>query len=55
MDFQDPELNRIPEPTIQPRTNIAQLKVQLDALNAQENDALIEMMGGAQPQDFPNA
>ena len=55
MDFQDPELNRIPKPTIQPQTNIAQLKVQLDALNAQENDALIGMMGGAQSQDFPNA
>ena len=55
MDFQEPEMNRIPELTIQPQTNVAQLKVQLDALNAQENDTLIGMMGGVQPQDFPNA
>jgi len=54
-NFQDPEMNRIPKPTIQPRANVAQLKVQLDALNAQENNALIGMMGGAQPQDFPIA
>ena len=55
MDFQDPELNRVPEPTIQPQANIAQLKAQLDALNKQENDALIGLMGGGQSQDFPKA
>ena len=48
-------MNEIPGPTIQPHTNIAQLKAQLDALNAQENDVLIGMMEGGQPQDFPNA
>ena len=48
MDSQDPEMNRIPKPTIQPRANIAQLKAQLDALNEQENDALIGLMGGGQ-------
>jgi len=55
MDFQDPEMNEIPGPTIQPRANVAQLKAQLDALNEQENDALINMMGGGQSQDFPKA
>jgi len=48
MDFQDPELNRVPEPTIQPRANVAQLKAQLDALNEQENNTLIGLMGGGQ-------
>jgi len=33
MDFQDPELNKVPEPTIQPQANVAQLKAQLDALD----------------------
>jgi len=55
MDFQDPEMNEIPGPTIQPRANVAQLKAQLDALNEQENDALINLMGGGQSQDFPKA
>jgi len=55
MDFQDPEMNRVPEPTIQPRANVAQLKAQLDALNEQENDALINLMGGGQSQDFLKA
>jgi len=55
MDFQDPKMDRISKQTIQPQTNIAQLKAQLDALSTQENDALIGMMGGSQPQDFPNA
>jgi len=55
MDYQDPEMNKILGPTIQPQANITQLKAQLDALNAQENDTLIGLMGGAQPQDFPNA
>jgi len=55
MDYQDPEMDEIPGPSIQPWVNMALLKAQLDALNTQENDALIGMMGGAQPQDFPNA
>jgi len=55
MDFQDPEMNEIPGPTIQPRVNVAQLKAQLDALNKQENNALINLMGGGQSQDFPKA
>jgi len=49
MDFQDPEINEIPKPTIQPQMNIAQLKAQLDALSTLENDALFGMMGGSQP------
>jgi len=48
-------MNGIPGPTIQPRVNVAQLKEQLDALNEQENDALINLMGGGQSQDFPKA
>ena len=55
MDFQDPEMNGIPGPTIQPRANVAQLKVQLDALDNQENNALINLMGGGQAQDFLKA
>jgi len=55
MDFQEPEMSRIPGPTIQPQANVAQLKAQLDALNEQENDALIGLMGGGQSQDFPKA
>jgi len=55
MDFQDPEMNEIPGPTIQPRVNVAQLKAQLDALNDQENNALINLMGGGQAQDFLKA
>jgi len=53
MDFQEPEMHRIVKPTIQPQANVAQLKAQLDVLNIQENNMLIEMMGGT--QDFPNA
>jgi len=55
MDFQDPEMDEVSGPTIQPRANVAQLKAQLDALNEQENDALINLMGGGQSQDFPKA
>ena len=55
MNLQDPKMNRVSKPTIQPQANIAQLKAQLDALNDQENDALIGMMGGGQMQDFPKA
>jgi len=55
MDFQDPEMNEVPGLTIQPWANIAQLKAQLDALNKQENDALIDLMGGGQSQDFLKA
>ena len=55
MDFQDPDLNGILGPTIQPQANVAQLKVQLDALNEQENNALIGLIGGGQSQDFTKA
>ena len=55
MDFQDPEMNGIPGPTIQPQANVAQLKAQLDTLNEQENDALIGLMEGGQSQDFIKA
>jgi len=55
MDFQDPEMDEVPGPTIQPRANVAQLKAQLDALNEQENDALINLMGEGQSQDFLKA
>jgi len=49
MDYQDPEMNEILGPMIQPQANLAQLNTQLEALNTQEKDALIGMMGGAQP------
>jgi len=55
MDSQDPEMNRIPKPTIQPQANVAQLKAQLDALSEQENDTLIGLMRGGQSQDFIKA
>ena len=55
MDSQDPEMNRIPKPTIQPRANVAQIKAQLDALSEQENNTLIGLMRGGQSQDFIKA
>jgi len=55
MDSQDPEMNRLLEPTIQPWANIAQLRAQLDTLDDTEHNDLIQMMGKAQPQDFPSA
>ena len=49
MDEQNPEMDQIPEPTIHPQTNIAQLRAQLDALNNTEHDALMRMMGETHP------
>jgi hypothetical protein len=51
MDYDKP--NQIPMPMIQPRTNIATLKAQIDTLSPQDYEALISMM--EDPQDFHKA
>ena len=45
--------DQIPTPNIKPRINVAHIKAQIDMLSPQENDSLIDMMGGE--QDFPQA
>jgi hypothetical protein len=47
------DMQNVPQPTIAPRTNITNLKAQIDALSVEENDSLIEMMGSS--QDFTPA
>jgi hypothetical protein len=53
MDVVDEDMQRIPQPTITPQTNVSQLKAQIDALSTEDNDALIEAMGSS--QDFTPA
>jgi len=55
MDEQDPEMDQIPKPTIQPRANLAQLKACMDTLNDEEHDTLMRMMGETHLQDFLDA
>ena len=45
--------DQIPPLNIKPCINVAQIKAQIDMLSPQENDTLIDMMGGE--QDFPQA
>ena len=45
--------DQIPPPNIKPHINIAHIKAQIDMLSPQENDSLIDMMGGE--QGFPQA
>jgi hypothetical protein len=47
------DMQNIPQPTITPRTNVANLKAQIDSLSTKDNNALIEMMGST--QDFTPA
>jgi hypothetical protein len=53
MDIVDDDMQYVPQPNITPRTNVAQLKAQIDALSTEDNDALIEAMGSL--QDFTPA
>jgi hypothetical protein len=53
MDTNEDNMRSIPPPDITPRSTIASLKAQIDALSPTENDSLIEMMGAN--QDFTSA
>jgi hypothetical protein len=53
MDAIEEEMQSLPQPTITPWTNVANLKAQIDSLSSKDNDALIEMMGSI--QDFTPA
>jgi hypothetical protein len=53
MDATEEEMQSLPQPTITPRTNVANLKAQIDSLSSEDNDVLIEMMGFT--QDFTPA
>jgi hypothetical protein len=50
MDMVEDNMQNVPQPTIAPRTNVANLKAQIDSLSTEDNNALIEMMGST--QDF---
>jgi Zinc knuckle len=53
IDSMEEDMQNVPQPTIAPRTNVANLKVQIDALSVEDNDSLIEIMGSM--QDFTPA
>jgi hypothetical protein len=53
MDAAKEDMQNVPQPTIIPRTNVANLKAQIDSLSSEDNDMLIEMMGFT--QDFTPA
>jgi hypothetical protein len=53
MDAIEEDMQNVPQPTITLRTNVANLKAQIDSLSSKDNDALIEMMGTT--QDFTPA
>jgi hypothetical protein len=53
MDMVEDDMQHIPQPTIALRTNVANLKAQINSLSTKDNNALIEMMGSA--QDFTPA
>jgi len=55
MDNEDPEMNQIPGPTIRPQINLAQIGAQMNALTSEEYNELIQRMGEAHSQDFPEA
>jgi Zinc knuckle len=50
MDMVEDDIQNVPQPTITLRTNVTNLKAQIDSLSTEDNDALIEMMGST--QDF---
>jgi hypothetical protein len=50
MDAVDNNMQHVSQPNITPRTNVAHLKAQINALSTEDNDALIEAMGSS--QDF---
>jgi Zinc knuckle len=53
MDTTDDDMQNIPQPTIAPRVNVANLRAQIDSLSPKDNDTLIGMMGST--QDFTPA
>jgi len=55
MDYDDPEMDGLPEPTIQPKANLERIKAQLEALSNDKYNDLVRTMREAHPQDFPNA
>jgi hypothetical protein len=53
MDAAKEDMQNIPQPTITPRVDIANLRAQIDSLSLADSNTLIEMMGSA--QDFTPA
>jgi len=53
MDAMKEDMLNIPQLTITPQANVANLKTQIDSLSPEDNDMLIEMMGST--QDFTPA
>jgi hypothetical protein len=53
MDTTDKDMQNIPQPTIAPQVNVANLRAQINLLSPEDNDALIGMMGST--QDFTPA
>jgi hypothetical protein len=53
MDAVEDDMQYVLQPTIAPRTNVANLKAQINSLSTKDNNTLIEMMGSA--QDFTPA
>jgi hypothetical protein len=47
MDVTDEDMQSVPQPTITPWANVANLRAQINSLSPEDNDALIEMMGPA--------
>jgi len=55
MNDEDPEMDQVPGPTIQPQINIAQIGAQMNALTNEEYSELIQRMGETHLQDFLEA
>jgi Zinc knuckle len=53
MDTVDANMQYVPQPSITPQANVANLKAQINVLSMEDNDALIEAMGSS--QDFTPA
>jgi hypothetical protein len=53
MDAMEEDMQNVPQLTITPQTNIANLKAQINLLSSEDNDMLIEMTGTM--QDFTPA
>jgi Zinc knuckle len=53
MDATKEDMQNVPQPTITPQTNMANLKAQINSLSSEDNNTLIEMMGSM--QDFTPA
>jgi hypothetical protein len=53
MDAAEEDMQNVSQLTITPRTNVANLKAQINSLSSEDNDMLIEMMRST--QDFTPA